>query len=267
MNERWNVRQTPCREEYLTGRFEQPNISTAPHLSTPSCTFVISANSECFHACPSGKDTDCPGGRSCHGWLQCTRATTNPAEYNVCGKSWAHASSTCSTRCFQGNDDACPPGQTCFGGVAECDGKLPTLTAVDAGLEEKSYTEDEIKALLDEEIAKQRDEAAMSDSRNWWCGSSWSNMLENCSKRCTSDDDCKANAWDTSGKCYKTTGGPENCKTPGVPVKDAVPEGSRWCGQTWNNMLETCASKCTADEDCPGGQTCWEVSFFAFCPA
>lgn len=25
-----------------------------------------SAVAECFHACPSGLDTDCPGGRSCH---------------------------------------------------------------------------------------------------------------------------------------------------------------------------------------------------------
>ena len=135
---------------------------------------------------------------------------------------------------------------------------MPTLTAVDVGLAEKTYTEEEIALLLDEEIAKERDEEAMSDPNNWWCGSSYSNMLETCTKRCTTDEDCKPSSWE-EGFCFKTTGGPDNCSTPGVPVKEPVPEGSRWCGSTWNSMLETCAAMCEADEDCPNGETCWEA--------
>lgn len=213
---------------------------------------------ECYHACPTGKDDQCPGGKTCHSWLTCTPSQTNPATYNVCGRNWPHAASTCGTRCFMGSDDSCPQGQTCFGGVADCKDSLPPLTAEDVGLEEKSYTGEEIKVLLDEEIAKERDEEAMSDMNNWWCGSSWSNMLETCSKKCQTDDDCKPDAW-TDGYCFKTTGGPDNCSTPGVPVKAAVAPGSRWCGSTWNSMLETCAQKCEQDEDCPGNQMCWEA--------
>lgn len=163
-------------------------------------------------------------------------------------------------RCFQGSDDSCPTGESCFRGVIECADKLPTLTAVDAGLAEKTYTEEEIALLLDEEIAKERDEEAMSNPDNWWCGTSYSNMLETCSKRCTTDEDCKASSssWE-AGFCYKTTGGPENCATEGVPVKEPVPEGSRWCGSSWNDMLETCVGMCEADEDCGEGKTCWEA--------
>lgn len=211
---------------------------------------------ECFHACPGGLDSECPNGKTCHSWLTCSQSFVDPAMFNVCGRNWAHASSTCATRCFLGGDDTCPSGQTCFGGVTECGDDLPPLTAVDAGLEEKSYTVEEIQALLDEEIANERDEVAMEDSSNWWCGSSWGDMLENCSKRCASDEDCKPNAW-TDGQCFRTTGGPENCSTPGVGVKAATPEGSKWCGRTWNDMLETCDKECESDDDCGPGRTCW----------
>jgi hypothetical protein len=67
---------------------------------------------------------------------------------------------------------------------------------VDVGLAEKTYTEEEIAVMLDEEITKQRDEEAMSDPNNWWCGSSYSNMLETCTKRCTTDVDCKPSSWE-----------------------------------------------------------------------
>mmetsp|Transcript_28346 Transcript_28346/g.60845 ORF Transcript_28346/g.60845 Transcript_28346/m.60845 type:complete len:538 (+) Transcript_28346:85-1698(+) len=232
-----------------------PNIR--PNPTNNFCGYGWeSASNECFHACPSGKDNECPNGKTCHSWLTCTPSTVNPATFNVCGRNWAHAASTCARRCFLGDDSNCNPGETCFGGVTECEGELPPLTAVDAGLEEKSYTVEEIKALLDEEIANEREEEAMSDTRNWWCGTSWSNMLETCSRRCTSDDDCKPNAW-TDGFCFKTPGGIDNCSTPGRPVKAPVPPGSRWCGRTWNDMLETCDRECTADEDCGYGEKCW----------
>jgi hypothetical protein len=141
----------------------------------------------------------------------------------------------------------------------ECEGNenLPPLTAVDVGLEEMSYTEEEIAILLDEEIEKERAEAAMEDPNNWWCGTSWTNMLETCAKRCTADADCKVNSWDEA-TCYKTPGGPENCIEVGVPVKEAAPPGSRWCGSTWNDMLETCSKMCEVDEDCDAGKKCWE---------
>ena len=129
-------------------------------------------------------------------------------------------------------------------------------TAIDGrgrGPRRKTYTPDEIAVLLDEEIAKERDEEAISNNKNWWCSTSWTNMLEICAKRCEFDDDCKPNAW-TSGSCFKTTGGPDNCATPGVPAKAPVPPGSRWCGTSWNDMLETCEKKCESYEDCGWGR-------------
>ena len=193
-------------------------------------------------------------------WLNCQQATIDPAVYNVCGISWAHAALTCSTRCFLGSDDSCPPGQSCFGGVSDCESNenLPPLTAEDVGLVEKSYTQEEIAILLDEEIQKERDDENMDDPNNWWCGTSWTNMLETCSNRCMSDDDCKPNSW-TEGICFKTTGGPDNCQTPGIPVNEPLPEGSRWCGSTWNNMLETCSQQCESNDDCGHGKQCWEA--------
>ena len=142
--------------------------------------------------------------------------------------------------------------------MVECDGKLPELTAVDVGLEEKSYTQEEIDELIRLDQIQQAEEEAMSDPSNWWCGSSWTDMLESCSKRCTTDEDCAPNSWE-KGTCFRTVGGPENCSTPGVGVKAPIAPDSRWCGSTWNDMLETCSAKCEADEDCPDGKTCWEA--------
>lgn len=207
------------------------------------------AMEECYYACPSGQDSECPGGRSCHKWLTCTQAKTNPALTNVCGTSWQDAETSCATRCFLGDDTTCPEGETCFGGVAACEGKLPELTAVDVGLENRTYTVAELEELLEQELLKEEGEKAMADPMNWWCGTSWSNMLENCEKRCETDADCAPNSW-TEGFCYRTTGGPENCQTPGVAVKEALPPGSRWCGTSWNKMLQTCAAMCESDEDC-----------------
>ena len=239
----------------------QPTPNTMSNPTNNYCGYGWeSAVAECFHACPSGKDDECPGGRTCHSWLNCQRATTDPAIYNVCGNNWSHAASTCSIRCFLGSDDDCPAGQSCFGGVTDCENNsnLPPLTAEDVGLVEKSYTQEEIAILLDEEIAKEREEELMSNPNNWWCGTSWSNMMETCSKRCTTDEECKPNAW-TDGHCFKTTSGPDNCHTPGVPAKEPMPPGSMWCGSSWNDMLETCSSQCTADEDCPASKTCWSA--------
>ena len=201
-------------------------------LSNPTSNYCgygwESAVAECYHACPSGLDTECPGGRTCHSWLNCQQATIDPAIYNVCGNTWSHAASICSTRCYLGNDDDCPQGQSCFGGVSACEGNanLPQLTAEDVGLIPKSYTLEEIAILLDEEIQKERDEEAMSNPNNWWCGTSYTNMLETCIKRCTTDEDCKPNSW-SEGYCFKTPSGPNDCKTPGIPAKEPAPEGSR----------------------------------------
>ena len=240
----------------------KPTPNTLANPTSNYCGYGWeSAVAECYHACPSGLDTECPGGRTCHSWLNCQQAQIDPAIYNVCGNSWSHAASTCSTRCYLGNDDDCPTGQSCFGGVSSCEGNanLPELTAEDVGLIPKSYTLEEIAILLDEEIQRERDEVAMSNPNNWWCGTSYNNMLETCTKRCTTDEDCKPNSW-SEGYCFKTPGGPNDCKTPGVPAKEPVPEGSRWCGITWNDMLETCSSQCETNDDCSNyGGTCWEA--------
>ncbi|KAL3801773.1 hypothetical protein HJC23_001169 [Cyclotella cryptica] len=236
-----------------------PTPNTLPNPNSFYCGYGYeSALAECYYACPSGKNEECPGGRTCHGWLSCNQAPEDPALFNTCGSSWADASTKCATRCFLGGDDTCPQGETCFGNVVECRDKLPALTAVDVGQAEPTYTQEEMDAMMAEEEAKKAEEAAMSDPNNWWCGTSWSNMLETCSKRCQTDDDCAVSSWE-KGTCYKTAGGPENCSTPGVPVKEASVPGSKWCGSTWNDMLETCSAQCEADEDCEGGKTCWDA--------
>lgn len=183
-----------------------PTPNTMPNPTNNFCGYGWEgAMEECYYECPSGKEGECPGGRTCHTWMGCTQARVDPALFNVCGTSWAHAAKTCATRCFQGDDSVCPNGQSCYGAVADCEGKLPELTAVDVGLEDPSYTIEEIEVMLQEILQQEADEEAMNNPDNWWCGTSWSNMLENCEKRCETDDDCAPNSW-TEGFCYRTTG-------------------------------------------------------------
>ena len=241
--------------------FNMP-VPTPNTLANPNRNYCghgwESAMEECYHACPSGNDDECPSGKTCHTWLTCTPSAVDPALYNVCGRNWLHAGETCATRCYLGNDDDCPSGEACFGGVTDCDeGKLPPLTAVDVGLAERAYTTDEIKILLDEEIARERDEEAMNNPKNWWCGASHEDMLETCGRRCKVDEDCRVDAW-TPGFCFRTTGGVDNCSKTGVPVKSPGP-GSRWCGHTWNDMLENCSQECKYDMDCKNGGKCWDA--------
>jgi hypothetical protein len=170
---------------------QPPTPNTMPNPTNNYCGYGWEGGmDECYYACPSSQDGECPGGRSCHTWLTCTQAKHDPALTNVCGTSWGHAAKTCATRCFKGDDTVCPDGESCFGAVSDCEGKLPELTAIDVGLEEQSYTMEEIQELLAEELQKEADEEAMKDPNNWWCGTSWGNMLENCEKRCETDGDC-----------------------------------------------------------------------------
>lgn len=234
-----------------------PPANLLPNPTSNYCGYGWeSANAECYYACPSGSDSDCPAGRSCHTWLNCNQADEDPALYNTCGVTWTDASTKCAARCFNGDAD-CPSGESCFGNVIECRAKLPPLTAEDAGQSPKLYTQDEIDELLIEAKKEEAEQLAMEDPDNWWCGSSWTDMLERCSKRCTSDSDCVVNSWDTA-ICFKTPGGEGNCAIEGQPAKQASAPGSKWCGRTWNDMLETCSQKCESDDDCPG-TTCWDA--------
>ena len=203
-----------------------PTPNTLPNPNSYFCGYGYEAAiNECYHACPGGSDAECPGGRYCYGWLTCDQSDVDPATYNVCGTSWGDAAKTCGGRCFLGDDDSCPTGQSCFGAVEECKDKLGPLTYGDVGLAPPS--EEEIAEEAEKvEVAAVKEEA-MSDSQNWWCGKSWSNMLETCSKRCETDEDCSANSWEKV-QCWRTTGGADNCQTPGVPKKAPVPPGSRW---------------------------------------
>lgn len=191
---------------------------------------------ECYDACPSGSHDECPNGKTCHTWLTCKPATVDPAMYNVCGKNYLHASETCGRRCYLGNDDACPSGQTCFGGVTDCtEDRLPPLTAEDV-------------KLSGDNVEGGTADSSSSEPGSKWCGSTYEEMEQTCSKQCVSDVDCGGGK-----KCWDAPG---TCLTVGVPAKVVA---SRWCGTTYEDAMTSCHAPCPdgTDADCPEGMSCF----------
>eukprot|EP00984_Skeletonema_dohrnii_P000554 scaffold177_cov113-Skeletonema_dohrnii-CCMP3373.AAC.8 len=148
-----------------------------------------------------------------------------------CGKTFDDMSSRCHKQCPEGTDEECGDGEKCF-----ADSQCGT-----AG------TTAEIEAKMAASVGKM------------WCGKSYKDLVENCSKECPSgsDDDCGEDM-----SCFNMSEEEMSCSEEGVGIKAKVDPANLWCGETWLHMLENCPKPCPegSDEECGNGMICYDMS-------
>ena len=77
------------------------------------------------------------------------------------------------------------------------------------------------------------------DPANLWCGSTWNDVLENCLNKCPEGTDEECSSGDI---CYDLTGNDLICKAEGFGVKKKADPQGRWCGDSYNHMMEFVSS-------------------------
>lgn len=94
---------------------------------------------------------------------------------------------------------------------------------------------------------------------NLWCGSSWLQLTENCSKACPegSNDECGRDSAGSLMICYDMSASDQVCQRAGKGIKEKGDPNKRFCGSSYQNMMEGCPLRCM-DGDCPNGMTCYE---------
>ncbi|KAL9185661.1 hypothetical protein ACHAXT_003438, partial [Thalassiosira profunda] len=239
---------------------------------------------ECGIPCPGGMG-ECPGGMYCYGnQVNCVR--THKTKW--CGPTPEAAADTCHQACPDGTDDECPGDETCWADspcahldskraadaiaaskrwcaktykqlVEECPKPCPGGTDDECGIDEEGEamvcfdmsTEDEWCNATGVGIKNK------TDPDNLWCGTSWNHVLENCPKKCPegTDEECGF-----LGACFDLTGNDLICAVEGAGVKVAGDPQERWCGSTYNQMMEFCPQRCPNGDECTGGMTCFEES-------
>lgn len=67
------------------------------------------ASMTCSIACPSGKDSECPGDLNCYDGTGCSIRDSF-----WCGPSWMDAAQKCTKPCSSGSSDECAKGESCY---------------------------------------------------------------------------------------------------------------------------------------------------------
>ena len=170
--------------------------------------------SQCSQECPNGTDEECPSGETC--WADSPCAYTDAkikADEELksklwCAKSYKHLVEHCPMPCEGGTDDECGPDMTCFNMSEE------EVVCTEPGVGIKDPV----------------------DPDKLWCGNSWNDVLENCGKKCPEGTDEECGYF---GTCYDLTGNePMICQTEGFGVKTKGDPNKRYCGNSYNHMME-----------------------------
>ena len=238
-------------------------------VPTKWCGVSLENTTTCHKPCPNGTDAECDNGELCWGDSPCALIEKDTSKL-WCARSYKHLVEHCPKPCPGGTDTEC-------------------------GLDEDNVTpmkcfnmEGNATDVCKEEGAGIREPV---DPDNLWCGSTWNNVLETCGKKCPegTDEECGGNG----ALCYDLTGNDVICETEGVPVKVAGDPMQRYCGSTYNAMMQSvramhahvycvflsdalsriisntvpllpytaqCPKACPNGDECDVGQICFEES-------
>lgn len=223
---------------------------------------------DCGLPCPGGSMLDCPPGQFCYGGMAgCTKTHKVGVSTSWCGETFEDASETCGRECPNGEDDECPGTEKCWGDspcalldyareallakkammwcgssyrhlVEHCPKPCPSGSSDECGQDEDGKDMECFDMSEEEKACTTRGVGIVEpvDPDNLWCGSSWNNVLENCAKKCPggTDEECS----DPSMVCYDLTGEAQICKTEGFGVKKKADPNKRFCGDSYNHMME-----------------------------
>ena len=173
----------------------------------------------CHQECPNGTDEECPDGETCWGDSPCALLDSKREADEAmkamlwCATSYKHLVEHCPKPCEGGTDDEC--GQDEDGNDMFC-----------FSMSEEEQVCNTTGVGVKEPV----------DSDNLWCGNSWNHVLENCPKKCPDGADEER---DAGMSCYDLTGNePMICKTESFGVKKKGDPNQRFCGDTYNQMME-----------------------------
>lgn len=220
-------------------------------------TSWLDASDKCTTPCPNGDASVCGDGEACFAWTSCLNT-----ESYYCGVSFDDASENCAHPCESRSSLDCPEGMGCFAyttckatnenaehvinsssvpmtdffcglTIEDASSKCATGGAIACSSGDDSQCPGEMKCWETTEC---------SDRATYFCGSSWLDGAETCSKPCSSgsSDECGENE-----SCYAHTG----CQATNL----------FYCGHNYDDASETCGTPCD-DRDstsCPADQYCF----------
>ena len=220
-------------------------------------TSWLDASDKCTTPCPNGDASVCADGEACFAWTACLNT-----ESYYCGISFEDASSNCAHPCESRSSLDCPEGMGCFAyttcqatnenaehvinpssvpmtdffcglTVEDASTRCATGGAIACSSGDDSQCPGETKCWETTEC---------SDRTTYFCGTSWLDAAETCSKPCSSgsSDECGENE-----SCYAHTG----CQSSNL----------FYCGHNFEEASSTCGIRCD-DRDsnsCPEDQYCF----------
>jgi hypothetical protein len=220
-------------------------------------TSWLDASDKCSTPCPDGDASVCGDGEACFAWTACL----NTQSY-YCGVSFEDASDNCAHPCESRSSLDCPDGMGCFAyttctatnenaehvvnpsntpmgdffcglTVEDAATKCATGGAITCSNADDTQCPGEMKCFETTEC---------SDRSTYFCGSTWMDAAETCSKPCSSgsSDECGENE-----SCFAHTG----CQAT----------NSFYCGHNFEDASETCGTPCEdrSSDSCPGDQYCF----------
>lgn len=220
-------------------------------------TSWLDASDKCTTPCPNGDASVCADGEACFAWTACLNT-----ESYYCGVSFEDASENCAHPCESRSSLDCPEGMGCFAyttcqatnenaehvinpssvpmtdffcgmTIEDAATKCATGGAIACASGDDNQCPGEMKCFETTEC---------SDRSTYFCGSTWLDAAETCSKPCSSgsSDECG-----DGESCYAHTG----CQATNL----------FYCGNSFEDASETCGQRCD-DRDsasCPSGQYCF----------
>jgi hypothetical protein len=219
-------------------------------------TSWLDASDKCSTPCPNGDASVCGEGETCFAWTSCLNT-----ESYYCGVSFEDASENCSHPCESRSSLDCPSGMGCFA-YTTCQAtnenaehvinpvNVPVsnffcgMTVEDASVKCATGGAIACRSGNDNQCPGEMkcfETTECSDRSTYFCGSSWMDAAETCSKPCSSgsSDEC-----DEGQSCFAHTG----CQAT----------NSFYCGANFEDA-ETCGKPCAdrSSDSCDEGQYCF----------
>ena len=244
-----------------------PSFEAVPSDSYYCGADFDDASKRCDIPCPSGMSTECPNNLACYAGTSCASSNTF-----FCGKTWEDASTTCAFPCSDGSDSQCPIGEKCFGftpcshsdtfycGSSFDDASLSCSVQCPSGLDSECPGADTCFKYTScgSEFEGDVPDADGPDG-SYFCGRDFEDASTKCTVPCPSKSSVECPIGDA---CFAYT----TCNVDEIipnfagetdgEVPSFAPDGSFFCGLSFEDASTQCATPCPGGSSCPNGLEC-----------